>query len=101
RSYNVKRERRTGGRYTTIGSPASAGFTDMGVTNDVTYYYVVSAVNTGGESGDSSQASAKPEPPAPSVPTGLGATAGNAQVVLAWIGRAARRGHKMRRGRTT
>jgi len=67
-SYNVKRGTTSGGPYTTVGSPATTGYTDTGLTNGTTYYYVVTAVNSGGESGNSSQASATPQapPPAPS-----------------------------------
>ena len=83
-SYNVKRATVSGGPYTTVASPATASYTDPGLANGTTYYYVVSAVNGGGESANSTQAGATPEPPVPAAPTGLTATAGNAQVSLTW-----------------
>ncbi len=43
-----------------MASPTIASDSDTGLTNGTTYYYVVSAVNAGGESGNSSQVSATP-----------------------------------------
>lgn len=59
-SYNVKRSTASGGPHTKVASPSSASFTDTGLTNGTTYFYVVSAVNSAGESGNSSEVSATP-----------------------------------------
>jgi len=59
-SYNVKRGNTTGGPYTQISSPTATNFTDTGLTNGTTYFYVVSAANSTGESANSAQASATP-----------------------------------------
>jgi hypothetical protein len=85
-SYNVKRSTTNGSGYAKIGSSTTAGFTDTGLTNGTIYYYVVSAMNASGEGPNSSQASATPVAPAtpPAAPTGLLATAGNAQISLTW-----------------
>ena len=57
-SYNVKRSTIHLGPYTTVASPTDTSYTDSGLTNGVTYYYVVSAVNTNGESANSAESSA-------------------------------------------
>ena len=83
--YNVKRSEASGIGYVTIGSPTGASYTDTTAANGTTYYYVVSATNSVGESADSSEVNAMPSlPPPPSAPAGLGATAGNATVALNW-----------------
>jgi fibronectin type 3 domain-containing protein len=83
-SYHLKRSTTSGGPYTQIAAPTWAGYTDVGVKNGTTYFYVVSAVNSGGESGNSAQVSAKPATTATPGPTGLSATAGDGQVGLRW-----------------
>jgi subtilisin family serine protease/uncharacterized membrane protein len=60
-SYNMKRGTTSGGPYTTIASNIKGSqFTDTGLANGTTYYYVVSASNIRGESGDSNEAFATP-----------------------------------------
>jgi fibronectin type 3 domain-containing protein len=101
-SYNVKRSTTTGGPYTKISSPATTNFTDTGLTNGTTYFYVVSAVNATGESANSAQASATPVAPtqAPATPTGLTANAGNAQVLLTWNASAGAISYHLKRSTT-
>jgi subtilisin family serine protease len=59
--YNVKRSLTSGGPYTIL-APGVAGvmFTDTGLVNGTPYYYVISAENSLGESGDSNEATAVP-----------------------------------------
>ena len=61
-------------------------YTDNAVTNGLTYYYIVSAVNSVGEGPQSNEASATPNPVAtlPSAPHGLTAIANDSKVVLNW-----------------
>ena len=59
-SYNVKRGTASGGPYTTVGSPAGTTYADTSLTNGTAYYYVVTAVDATGESGNSNQATATP-----------------------------------------
>jgi hypothetical protein len=59
-SYHVKRSTTNGGPYTQISAPTAANFTDTGLTNGTTYFYVVSALNSVGESANSAQVSATP-----------------------------------------
>ncbi len=59
-SYNVKRATVNGGPYTTIGTPTETTYTDATAINGATYYYVVSATNSVGESANSMQVTASP-----------------------------------------
>src|SRR5439155_18326303 len=54
-NYNVKRSGTNGGPYATIASTPTNSYTDLGASNCATYYYVVSASNSLGESTNSSQ----------------------------------------------
>jgi beta-glucanase (GH16 family) len=53
--YNIKRATISGGPYTVVGSAATNGYTDSGVSTCSTYYYVISATNSFGESTNSAQ----------------------------------------------
>jgi fibronectin type 3 domain-containing protein len=99
-SYNVKRSTTSGGPYATIVSSTTTSYTNTGLTNGITYFYVVSAVNTAGESANSSQVSATPQgvPPAP---TNLTAIAGNKQVVLSWSASSGATSYNVKRSTTS
>jgi hypothetical protein len=66
-SYNVKRSTTSGGPYTKISSPETTSYLDTGLINGTSYYYVVTAVNSAGESNPSSQATATPTGTQPDV----------------------------------
>jgi fibronectin type 3 domain-containing protein len=100
-SYNVKRATVNGGPYSTITSVTGTSYTDTGLANDTTYYYVVSAVNGAGESANSTQASATPQVSVPPAPTGLAATAGNTQVALSWNAASGATSYNVKRSTTS
>ena len=98
-SYNVKRSTTNNGPYTVIASGVTAtNYSDTGLAAATTYYYVVSAVNIGGESTNSAQASATT---APAVPASLTATAISAlQINLGWTAFAGATSYNLKRSLT-
>lgn len=59
-SYNIRRALYSGGPYTLLTNTTTTSWTDTNVVNDETYYYVVSAVNSAGESPTTADVSASP-----------------------------------------
>src|SRR5208283_645668 len=101
-SYNVYRGTTASGEATpalATGITATS-YTDTTASNGTIYYYKVAAVNAGGTSPLSAEVSATPEPSAPSAPTGLTATAGNASVKLSWTASAGATSYNVYRGTT-
>ncbi len=101
-SYHVKRATTSGGPYTQVGSPTAASYTNTGLTNGTNYFYVVSALNTSGESRNSNEVSATPTlpmppSPVPAAPTALAATAGNQQISLSWAASSGATGYHVKR----
>ncbi|HZV03046.1 MAG TPA: fibronectin type III domain-containing protein, partial [Planctomycetota bacterium] len=84
-SYVVSRGTQSGGPYSQIGTTSSTSFQDTGLTANTTYYYVAQAMNAGGTSANSSQASATTLPNAPSPPANLTATTvSQTEINLTW-----------------
>jgi hypothetical protein len=52
--YNVYRSTTSGGPYDLIASPTTNSYSDTGLTASTTYYYVVTAVDTSGNEGETS-----------------------------------------------
>jgi hypothetical protein len=101
--YNVKRATINGGPYTQLAAPTSPGYKDSSVTDGVTYYYVVSALNTAGESANSVQVSATPEAPKvpPPAPINLAATPGDSVVTLTWTASSGATSYYVKRSTTS
>jgi fibronectin type 3 domain-containing protein len=88
-SYNLYRSTTSGGTTATGTKIAAATspYVNTGLSAGTSYYYVVTAVNSVGESVASSQVSATtnaPPPAVPAAPAGLSATGGANQVSVSW-----------------
>ncbi len=90
-SYNVYMSTTPGLEGTKLAQVPGTSYTATGLSNGTIYYFEVTAVNTNGEGPPSVQVIAAPVPSspptsaaAPGPPSGLLATAGNAQVSLSW-----------------
>src|SRR5439155_13646675 len=59
-SYILQRSTTSGGPYTTIATPTVTNYSNLGLVNGTTYYYIVSAQNARGSSPSSPQVSAAP-----------------------------------------
>jgi hypothetical protein len=99
-SYNVKRATTSGGPYVQLAAPTTAGYTDSAVTNGTMYYYVVSALDAGGESANSAQVAVTPGV-APAAPSNLTGTPGNAQTSLSWSASSGATSYNVKRGTTS
>lgn len=86
-SFKIERKIAAGGIYTEIGRVGanSKTFSDLGLEASTVYFYRVRAINAGGPSAYSNEASATTRPTVPLAPTGLVATAvSNTQINLTW-----------------
>src|SRR6185312_9374886 len=83
-SYNVKRSTVSGSGYATVASPTIVSYMNTGLTNGTTYFYVVTAVSAGGESGNSAQVSALPSATVPQAQIASGTATIDGTVEAAW-----------------
>jgi fibronectin type 3 domain-containing protein len=83
-NYEVRRSIGSGSEVlvATVGNVLT--YTDPGLSNGVTYYYVVVAVNSEGAGAVSNELSAVPKAP-PSAPRSLAAKANGGQIKLTWL----------------
>ena len=104
-SYHVLRSMASGytGSKAVAVNVTATGYTDTGLTNGTTYYYLVTAVNARGQSGSSNQASAQPVAPPPA-PTGLTATpgaSGSKTITVSWAASAGASSYVVSRAATS
>ena len=102
-SYTVSRSTTNGSGYMPIFAAtdiATTAYLDIGLTNGLTYYYVVTAKNGSGASGYSAQASATPNP-IPMAPLNLTAIPGNAKITLSWATSTGATGYSLQRSLTS
>ncbi|MEI6074002.1 MAG: LamG-like jellyroll fold domain-containing protein [Verrucomicrobiota bacterium] len=99
--YNVRSSLTSGGPYTLVAINVSGtNYVQTNIVSGTTYYFVVTALNTNGESMNSPEASAVPTG-APPVPTGLGANSDNTVIHLAWISSSGAAGYNVFRSLTS
>jgi autotransporter-associated beta strand protein len=92
--YQVLRSSSWGGIYTQIGTPATASYSDTGLSAGSAWYYMVRATSGSGTSGNSTVATTAT---LAAVPAGLTATAGNGQVALSWSASSGATGYNVKR----
>jgi autotransporter-associated beta strand protein len=99
--YNVKCSYFSGGPYTVIATNVTAtGYTNTGLFDAVTYYYVVSAANANGTSTNSVESHATTQP-LPATPAGVVAIPGNLSVQVQWNAAAYAASYNVKRSTTS
>jgi hypothetical protein len=80
--YNLKRATVSGGPYTPVTTGVvGASFSDSGLSNGTTYYYVLTSTNQFGESAPSAEVSATP---VPSIGSNIFASVTGSQITISW-----------------
>ncbi len=82
-TYSLMKGTTSSGPYSLVISQIANSYEDLNVTNGTTYYYVVAAVNSFGQSANSGQVAVTPNELVPSAPTDVTAQIGTA-VLLRW-----------------
>ncbi len=97
-TYRVKRSLVKAGPFVQIAQMTGTSYTDFAVVNGTKYFYVVTAVNATGESGNSNKVYATPGI-VPAAPTGVVAVTGSAsgQIDLSWNAAAGATSYRIRR----
>lgn len=100
-SYKVRRSTTSGGPHTTIATVSGPAYIDTGRVNGTVYSYVVSALNSAGESVGSSETFAVPVATPPSAPAVLKAYEIGTQVKLSWSAVPGATSYALKRGTTS
>lgn len=100
--YNVYRGTAGGAESATpvAANVQGTSFVDPGLASGTRYYYVVTAVDAGGESARSGEATARIAETIPPAPTGLTAGANQNQITLSWSAAAGVTSYRVYRGAT-
>lgn len=83
-SYALYRSQTDGGPYSFVAQDQGTGHTDHGLANGTTYYYVVTALNTDGQSPYSPPVTIAPTANVLAAPANVKAIPGNGQISLTW-----------------
>jgi hypothetical protein len=80
-NYNIQRATNSGGPYIQIGNTTTTNYTDITATNAVSYFYVISASLSSGETANSGEVVATPQA---SVRMGVHLDPETSQLLLSW-----------------
>ncbi|HEY3330625.1 MAG TPA: hypothetical protein VGK19_11425 [Capsulimonadaceae bacterium] len=100
-SYIVKRATSSGGPFEVVASPTTNTYSDAGVINGTTYYYVVSGKTGDVESANSDPATATPSALVPLAPAWIKATVTGSSVAVSWAAVPNATGYKVQRSGTS
>ncbi|MCT4545173.1 MAG: hypothetical protein N4A63_16705 [Vallitalea sp.] len=84
-TYKVKRGTNSGGPYSLVADNINVNsYIDNNVSNGTTYYYIISSVNSVGESEYSNEVTAIPDITKPAAPTNIDTVTGDKRVNITW-----------------
>jgi len=98
--YRLKRAPLPGGPYELVAKTTTPGATDFGLVNDTPWFYIVTAMNSAGESDPSHEVRSKAKAIAlqPFAPLDVRLNSGSGRVWLSWTGSSEAAGYRVRRG---